>query len=89
MDIEYPDLVRCCGGRITPESIEQFQHAMIEYEKFVNGMCCSRRAERLCELFHTAFHVRTRPSSPLIAPGTNPSRLRSDLHAVPAASHKT
>jgi hypothetical protein len=35
---EYPNLVKCCGGRITPEAIEQFQRAMIEYETFVDHM---------------------------------------------------
>lgn len=30
MSSQYENLVKCCGGVITPESIAQFQRAMIE-----------------------------------------------------------
>jgi hypothetical protein len=38
MSSDYPNLVKCCGGRITPEAIEQFQRAMVEYKTFVDDM---------------------------------------------------
>ena len=38
MSSQYENLVKCCGGVITPESVEQFQRTMIEYEAFLGHM---------------------------------------------------
>ena len=35
---DYANLERCCGGKITPESILTFRRAMIEYETFIDRM---------------------------------------------------
>jgi hypothetical protein len=44
MASDYPNLAKCCGGRITPDAIGQFQRAMVEYEKFMDMRRCSRQA---------------------------------------------
>jgi hypothetical protein len=35
---QYENLEKCCGGKITPESISRFQRAMVEYETFMDHM---------------------------------------------------
>lgn len=35
---EYENFEKCCGGRITPESITRFQRAMVEYAIFHDHM---------------------------------------------------
>ena len=34
----YEKLAKACGGRINPESLEEFEQAMREYKRFMGGM---------------------------------------------------
>jgi hypothetical protein len=34
----WPALEAACGGKLTPETLTQFQQAMREYERFMDGL---------------------------------------------------